>query len=690
VILGAFLLTALSLSGLVALAAQSRQAQLALAEEGVVHLAAQIAESLSSTLVVADMSLDDVLWGMREKQPESMRADMDRAVASVPDIRSLALFDDKGELVATDRAREGLLDRAGVLEPAWLKMVYRAHRDEWRDPMVWVLDGGWSNGPGLALTRGGWSGDGTFLGVGLAIIDLSRLRETLQADPKANHVKVTATVGDRKLELLGALADNQPRDVWLDDNTLSRLGRAGRGEMPEAGRVMERAVVGQVLARDFPLRVFIQLPVEKALAGWNGEVRVLFLVGSALALAVFGFLVLYMRQERARSRAEDRLEREETRLKMALRNGRYGLFDWRVTSGYVYFSHENMHLLGEEPGSWAPNYASWESRLHPEDRDRTLSILQAHLAGNSERYDARFRMRAADGTWRWFHALGVVVERDSAGRPLRMVGTQGDVTDDMAAQAALEEKSRRLEESNRDLEQFAYVASHDLREPLRMVSNYLGLIRRRHADLIEGEVGEFMAFAEDGAKRMARLVNDLLDYSRVSSHALPVESLSLRSVIDDAMGNLTLPLRDSQAEVVLPDGDPRILGDRGQLVRVFQNLIGNALKYRALDRPCKVVVDHVAAGGRVEVSVSDNGIGFRQEDAERIFLIFQRLHGPGEYEGTGIGLAICRRIVERHGGRIEARGMPGEGSVFRFTLPMVVPARDAGYLSQADQVARWP
>ncbi|MCF8480690.1 MAG: PAS domain-containing protein [Rhodospirillum sp.] len=662
-ILGALFLTVLALSGLVALAVQSRGAQLTLAEETVVHLASEVANSLSMELVVADMAVLDVLWGLENGQGSAMRSDLDRTVATLPDLRGLVVLGPNGVEIASNR---GVSED---LSAEWLEHLIRAHRDEWREPSIWIRNGRRGAGEQVVLSRGSWTDNGTFLGVALAYNDISRLRETLWSDPEATDVKVTAMIGDQRLSLFGAFAEGYTLDVWLDDGRLGRFEEGGQGEMVPIGQLRERVVLGQVLARDFPVRVFAQMPMTAALGDWNGEVRVLLLVGVALGLAVLGFLVLYIREEKARSRAEVRLEREEARLTLALRNGHHGLVDWDMAKGYVHYSDECMLLLGEDPGSWPPTYDSWESRLHPDDKESTLATLRSHLVGNSERFEARFRMRAKDGSWRWFLAGGLVVERDGKGNPLRLVGTLGDITAEMAAQAVLEEKSKRLEESNRDLEQFAYVASHDLREPLRMVSSYLGLIRRRHGAMVEGEVGEFMGYAEDGAKRMARMINDLLDYSRVTSQALPVENCPLSKLIDGALENLTVPLRESGAVLVRPKEDPLVLGDRPQLTRVLQNLIANALKYRAKDRLPRVEITCQVTEAVVEVAVSDNGIGFDPKHADRIFLIFHRLHGQGEYEGTGIGLAICRRIIERHGGMINAEGKPGQGAVFRFTLP---------------------
>ncbi|MBV5335894.1 hypothetical protein JZU48_02515, partial [bacterium] len=232
---------------------------------------------------------------------------------------------------------------------------------------------------------------------------------------------------------------------------------------------------------------------------------------------------------------------------------------------------------------------------------------------------------------------------------------------------------QELARSNAELEQFAYVASHDLREPLRQVSSYVTLLERHLADksgdLLDDDAREFMAVVRRGATRMNRLILDLLEYSRLGRIERPTASVALSHVADDAIGCLADVIRDGDAEVAIPDRLPDVVGDHDELVRLFQNLIGNAIKYRHPDRPPAVTVAVERDGSYWKVSVSDNGIGIAPEHFERIFRIFQRLHGHGRYEGTGIGLASAKKIVERLGGRIWLESEVDLGSTFFFTLP---------------------
>jgi PAS domain S-box-containing protein len=231
------------------------------------------------------------------------------------------------------------------------------------------------------------------------------------------------------------------------------------------------------------------------------------------------------------------------------------------------------------------------------------------------------------------------------------------------------ERTAELERSNRDLEQFAYASSHDLQEPLRMVTGYMQLLQQRYKGRLDSNADEFIAYAVDGAARMQQLIEDLLTYSRVSRTTGGFAPSDSSKALDDALVNLRRAIEDSGARITRGDL-PVVAANRGQLVQLFQNLVGNAIKFRGAAAP----EIHVAAEpkeGFWQFSVRDNGIGIEQQYAERIFRIFQRLHPRHEYPGTGIGLAVCQRIVERHGGRIWVESELGKGSAFYFTIPFI-------------------
>ena len=230
------------------------------------------------------------------------------------------------------------------------------------------------------------------------------------------------------------------------------------------------------------------------------------------------------------------------------------------------------------------------------------------------------------------------------------------------------ERTLELKRSNEDLEQFAYVASHDLQEPLRMIHNYLELLRQRHAAHLDQSALDFIGFALDGAKRMHQLIQDLLAYSRVGTHGRDLVSVATADVLQDALANLRVAVEESGAEIRIDSPLPIVQGDAVQLTQLFQNLLGNALKFRGETSP-RVELSVQRTGPDWEFVVRDNGIGIASQDFQRIFVVFQRLHGREKYPGTGIGLSVCKKIVERHGGRIWVQSKLGQGTAFHFTLP---------------------
>jgi signal transduction histidine kinase len=235
------------------------------------------------------------------------------------------------------------------------------------------------------------------------------------------------------------------------------------------------------------------------------------------------------------------------------------------------------------------------------------------------------------------------------------------------AEKALKEKTEELARSNQDLEQFASVASHDLQEPLRMVTSYVQLLARRYQSRLDSDAEEFINFAVDGATRMHTLINDLLAYSRVGTGGKPFEPTNSETILQQSLDNLQVTMEESGA-VVTHDSLTTVMADDLQLGQLFQNLIGNAIKFHG-EEPPRVHVSARPGGNGWIFSVRDNGIGIAPEYAERIFIIFQRLHSREEYPGTGIGLAVCKKIVECHGGRIWVESELGKGATFYFTLP---------------------
>ena len=304
---------------------------------------------------------------------------------------------------------------------------------------------------------------------------------------------------------------------------------------------------------------------------------------------------------------------------------------------------------------------------HPEDRNLTDSQRMRVRSGEKQsvRFEKRYLRKSGAIVW---VDLSVALACDASGVPQYEIALFDDITERKKAEAALREAHEELKRSNAELEQFAYVASHDLQEPLRMVSSYTQLLMRRYGDKLDGDAREFTAFIVDGATRMKQLIEDLLAYSRVGTRDKNFKPVDAGSSLGRALTNLRAAIQDSGATVT-HDPLPTIPCDEVQLAQLFQNLIGNALKFRKPDAAPAVHVGAADQGAEWEFMVRDNGIGIEPQYFQRIFMVFQRLHDKGEYPGTGIGLAIVKKVVERHGGRIWVQSQPGAGTTFHFTMP---------------------
>ncbi len=292
-------------------------------------------------------------------------------------------------------------------------------------------------------------------------------------------------------------------------------------------------------------------------------------------------------------------------------------------------------------------------------------ILEQIAAGHPVRDFVTERLHK-DGR-RILVSLTVSPIRDDDGRIVAVSSILRDVTERVRAQEELRRTAADLARSNADLERFAYVASHDLQEPLRLLMGYLKLLDKRYGDKLEPDGNEFLRYAVDGAVRMRNQIKDLLSYSRVGFNEPKLKRVDCAEAVERALLNLKLMVDENKARVTW-DELPEVEADEAQLVLLFQNLLGNALKFRS-EEPPEVHVGARNGGGKWVITVTDNGIGVDPRYSERVFGVFERLHTLDDYPGTGIGLAICKRIVERHGGRIGIEPTEGPGSTFFFTLP---------------------
>jgi len=296
----------------------------------------------------------------------------------------------------------------------------------------------------------------------------------------------------------------------------------------------------------------------------------------------------------------------------------------------------------------------------PESKEMVRGVIQRVLAtGEPGRYEVRSPL---DTGAEWYS--GQVGPIKSGAQVVGFTVILTDITD-------LKRTQLRLEQSNRELESFAYVASHDLQEPLRKIQTFGERLKTKAADTFSEEGRDYIDRMLAAATRMRRLIEDLLSFSRVSSNAQPFTRVNLSTIAREVLGDLETTIEQAGARVTIGEL-PVLMADPLQMRQLLQNLVGNALKFRQEGVPPAVSVRATvdAQAQRCVLEVEDNGIGFEEKYAERIFQVFQRLHGRGQYEGTGIGLAICRKIVERHGGSIGVRSAPGAGTTFLISLPL--------------------
>jgi PAS domain S-box-containing protein len=376
-----------------------------------------------------------------------------------------------------------------------------------------------------------------------------------------------------------------------------------------------------------------------------------------------------------RKRAEEALREAQEGFRTAVENAPIGVALVSTDTDQAGRLLEANKALSEMTGYSTSELLSTSllTITHPDDRAAERPLLEQLLEGKLPNYRLEKRYVRNDGEVVWaMHNASTV--RDSSGKLIYVIAQVEDITQRKRAEgrlanlaAELEQRAVELERSNADLQQFAYAASHDLSEPLRTVASYVQLLRKRYTDQLDSDANEFIDFAVEGVARMQALIDGLLLYSRAGTSEYAMTPVDCSEVGRATLATLDATLRETGATVTF-DPLPTVRGDETQLSQLFQNLVSNGIKFVA-GKPARVHVSAERDDGAWVFSVSDNGIGIKPEYAARIFTVFQRLHARDEYPGSGVGLAICKRIVERHGGRIWVEGNPEGGSTFRFTIP---------------------
>ncbi len=415
-----------------------------------------------------------------------------------------------------------------------------------------------------------------------------------------------------------------------------------------------------------------------------------------------------------RKKAEEALYKSRAELNRAQKIAHIGSWTWDIIADEVTWSDESYRIYGLVPGELEPNYELFLSFIVPEDREIVnREVREAIDVGN--KYNITYNIIRQDGTHRIITSENDFIKDDS-GKVIKMYGTNQDITEhkkaedkmqelveklqaseeeltssneelratseelkttneelnlqmdfEVAAKRDLEEIARKLKISNRELEQFAYVASHDLQEPLRMVSSFTQLLERRYKGQLDADADDYIGFIVEGSQRMKYLIDDLLEFSRLNTQSREFESILLKITLEDVLRNLKTSIMENNAQIT-HDPLPTIQGDPSQINQLLQNLITNAIKFHGDEQP-KIHISAEESRDEWIIGVSDNGIGIDPDHQEQIFRIFKRLHTREEYSGTGIGLAICKRIIEKHNGKIWVESEQGKGSTFYFTIP---------------------
>lgn len=361
-----------------------------------------------------------------------------------------------------------------------------------------------------------------------------------------------------------------------------------------------------------------------------------------------------------RNQSEQALRRAESRLEQVVVAGNVGLWDWEMKTNNVIYSDQFKRQLGYPPGQQWVNYDEWETRLHPADREAAVQRICDYFEGRTRNYISTFRLRHKDGSYRWILSQGSA-ERDAQDKPIRLFGVHVDITERKLHVEA-------LQRANSELKQFAYAASHDLQEPLRSIAGFGQLLQQKHREQLDEESRRWLEAIISGGKRLQTLIQDLLRYAVPDRETHPRQETETQSVVRDAVANLEDAIQSSKASVVFNGDLPAVRADRSQLVQLFQNLIGNAIKFRG-DEPPTVHIEARRAHDQWLFSIRDNGVGIPAQQHKKIFDVFGRIHHRSGLSGNGMGLAICRRVVQRHQGRIWVESTPGQGSTFFFTLP---------------------
>lgn len=369
-----------------------------------------------------------------------------------------------------------------------------------------------------------------------------------------------------------------------------------------------------------------------------------------------------------RKRTETEIVNQKKRFANVLEGTNAGIWEWNIRTGETVYNETWANIIGYTLDELAPtSFKTWEDYTHPKDFKESNRLLDLHFSGQTATYEVECRMRHKDGHWVWVMDRGKVLAWDSDGAPLMMFGTHVDITEKKQQQEELKISNLKLQSANEELKSFASVASHDMKEPLRMISVFLSLLEKKYQPLLDEKGLQYISFAVDGAKRLSVLIDDLMGYAKIGFDVDLIERVSLNSLIKEVISIKQTIIDEKQATIHL-EPIPDVMGIKTPLKSVFLNLVSNALKYHQRDQPLVIKISSKDLGDRVQITVEDNGIGIEPEYSQKIFEVFGRIHHKNEFDGSGLGLAICKKVINQHGGEIWLDSVRNKGSKFHFTL----------------------
>jgi PAS domain S-box-containing protein len=391
-------------------------------------------------------------------------------------------------------------------------------------------------------------------------------------------------------------------------------------------------------------------------------------------------IVLLAKAVKSRNSVLKKLQESEERLDLAMAVKNEGIWDWNLLTNETYFDERYYTMAGYKPYEFPQNFTAWAEKVHEDDLSSSRDAIDAYLSGESNEFNIEFRFKKKDGQWMWVNGKGKIYDRDENGKPVRMIGTHTDITARKLAEEEIRKlneeletqviaRTAQLETANKELEAFAYSVSHDLRAPLRAMSGFSKVFQADYSEHLDEQGSHYLDRIQAASKRMEELIDDLLILSRATRS----DFISTQVDISELAADIVAKLRETEPErrvtTKIEEG-LKVRGDQKLLTIALENLLNNAWKFSSLQPQAQIEVGSINSEGKKKTFyVCDNGAGFNMDYADKLFVPFQRLHRNDEFPGTGIGLSIVLRIIERHGGRIWAESEIGRGTIISFSLP---------------------